>query len=38
MEKALIEMPTMSRFAGIDLISDLIPDEPEPRLSTHIAD
>ena len=27
MEKALIEVPTMRRFAGIDLISDRIPDE-----------
>ena len=27
MEEALIEMPTMRRFAGIDMISDRIPDE-----------
>ena len=27
MEDALIEVPTMHRFAGIDLISDRIPDE-----------
>jgi IS5 family transposase len=27
MEKALIEVPTMRRFAGIELISDRIPDE-----------
>ena len=27
MEKALIEVPTMRRLAGIDLISDRIPDE-----------
>lgn len=27
MEDALIEMPTMRRFAGIDLISERIPDE-----------
>jgi IS5 family transposase len=27
MEEALIEVPTMGRFAGIDLISDRIPDE-----------
>ena len=27
MEEALIEVPTMRRFAGIDLISDRIPDE-----------
>jgi IS5 family transposase len=27
MEDALIEVPTMRRFAGIDLISDRIPDE-----------
>ena len=27
MEEALIELPTMRRFAGIDLISDRIPDE-----------
>jgi Transposase and inactivated derivatives, IS5 family len=27
MGEALIEVPTMSRFAGIDLISDRIPDE-----------
>jgi IS5 family transposase len=26
MEEALIEMPTMHRFAGIELISDRIPD------------
>jgi IS5 family transposase len=27
MEDALIEVPTMRRFAGIELISDRIPDE-----------
>jgi IS5 family transposase len=27
MEDALIEVPTMGRFAGIDMISDRIPDE-----------
>ena len=27
MEEALIEQPIMRRFAGIDLISDRIPDE-----------
>jgi IS5 family transposase len=27
MEDALIEVPTMRRFTGIDLISDRIPDE-----------
>ena len=27
MEEALIEVPTMRRFAGIDLINDRIPDE-----------
>jgi IS5 family transposase len=27
MEDSLIEVPTMRRFAGIDLISDRIPDE-----------
>ena len=27
MEEALIEVPTMRRFAGIDIISDRIPDE-----------
>ena len=27
MEEALIELPTMRRFAGIDLISDRMPDE-----------
>jgi transposase, IS5 family len=27
MEEALIEVPTMRRFTGIDLISDRIPDE-----------
>jgi IS5 family transposase len=27
MEEALIEVHTMRRFAGIDLISDRIPDE-----------
>jgi IS5 family transposase len=27
MQEALIEVPTMRRFAGIDLISDRIPDE-----------
>jgi IS5 family transposase len=27
MEKALIEVPTMRRFAGIELISDRIPYE-----------
>jgi IS5 family transposase len=27
MDEALMEVPTMSRFAGIDLITDRIPDE-----------
>jgi IS5 family transposase len=27
MEETLIEVPTMSRFAGIELISDRVPDE-----------
>ena len=27
MENALIDMPTMRRFAGIDLISELVPDK-----------
>ena len=27
MEEALIEVPTMRRFTGIELISDRIPDE-----------
>ena len=27
MEEALIEVPTMRRFAGIDMISDRNPDE-----------
>jgi IS5 family transposase len=27
MEDALIEVPTMRRFAGIDIIGDRIPDE-----------
>jgi IS5 family transposase len=27
MEDALIEVPTMRRFAGIDMISDRIPNE-----------
>ena len=27
MEDALIEVPTIRRFAGIDMISDRIPDE-----------
>jgi IS5 family transposase len=27
MEEALIEVPTMRRFAGIELIRDRIPDE-----------
>jgi IS5 family transposase len=27
MEDALIEVPTMRRFAGIDLISEMVPDE-----------
>ena len=27
MEKALIEVPTIRRFAGIDMITDRIPDE-----------
>jgi transposase, IS5 family len=27
MEDALIEVPTMRRFAGIDMLSDRIPDE-----------
>ncbi len=27
MEETLIEVPSMRRFAGIDLVSDRIPDE-----------
>ena len=27
MEEALIKVPTMRRFAGIELISDRVPDE-----------
>ena len=32
MEEALIEVPTMRRFAGIELISDRIPDETKGDL------
>jgi IS5 family transposase len=31
MEDALIEVPTLRRFAGIDMISNWIPDETTPR-------
>ena len=36
MEEALIEVPTMRRFAGIDLISDRIPDETTIQTFRHL--
>lgn len=36
MEEALIEVPTMRRFAGIDLISDRIPDETTILTFSHL--
>ena len=36
MEEALIEVPTMRRFAGIELISDRIPDETTIRTFRHL--
>ena len=36
MEEALIELPTMRRFAGIDLISDRIPDETTILTCRHL--
>ena len=36
MEEALIEVPTMRRFAGIDLICDRIPDETTILSSHHL--
>ena len=36
MENALIEVPTMRRLAGIDLISDRIPDETTIRTFRHL--
>ena len=36
MEEALIEVPTMRRFAGIDLISDRIPDETTMLAFRHL--
>ncbi|MEI6030745.1 MAG: IS5 family transposase [Synechococcaceae cyanobacterium ELA739] len=36
MEDALIEVPTMRRFAGIDLISDRIPDETNILAFRHL--
>jgi len=36
MEDALIEVPTMRRFAGIDMISDRILDEPTILASRHL--
>ncbi|MCS5691136.1 transposase [Cyanobium sp. FGCU-6] len=36
MEDALIEVPTMRRFAGIDLISDRIPDETTIMAFRHL--
>ena len=35
-EKALIEVPTMRRFVGIDLISDGIPDETTMLTFRHL--
>jgi hypothetical protein len=34
MEEALIEVPTMRRFAGIELISDRIPDRADSKCVT----
>ncbi len=36
MEEALIEVPTMRRFAGIELITDWIPDETTILTSRHL--
>jgi IS5 family transposase len=36
MEEALIEVPTMRRFAGIELISDRIPDETKILTFRHL--
>ena len=36
MQEALIEVPTMRRFAGIDLISDRIPDETTIPVFRHL--
>jgi len=36
MKEALIEVPTMRRFAGIELISDRIPDEPTILIFRHL--
>ncbi len=36
MEEALIEVPTTRRFAGIDLISDRIPDETKILSFRHL--
>jgi transposase, IS5 family len=36
MEEALIEVPTMRRFAGIDQINDRIPDETTPLTFRHL--
>ena len=36
MEEALIEVPTMRRFAGIELISDRIPDETTILVFRHL--
>jgi len=36
MEDALIEMPMMLHFAGIDMISDRIPDETTIRAFRHL--
>ena len=36
MEEALIEVPTMRRFAGIELISDRIPDETTTQTFRHL--
>ena len=36
MEEALIEVPTMRRFAGIELISDRIRDDPTILAFRHL--
>jgi IS5 family transposase len=36
MEEALIEVPTMRRFAGIELISDRIPDKTTIHTFRHL--
>ena len=38
MEEALIEVPTMRRFAGIELVSDRIPDETTILTYRHLLD